>query len=86
MCYTIVEIYEKAGSDMSFSLIPRLMADSLTDLTPQLLQTHGIQFLMLDFDNTIVPYTTNVPTPEMERWLREMQASSIGALPDLSGL
>ena len=63
---------------MSFSLIPRLMADSLTDLTPQLLQTHGIQFLMLDFDNTIVPYTTNVPTPEMERWLREMQASSIG--------
>ena len=78
MCYTIVEIYEKAGSDMSFSLIPRLMADSLTDLTPQLLQTHGIQFLMLDFDNTIVPYTTNVPTPEMERWLREMQASSIG--------
>jgi HAD superfamily phosphatase (TIGR01668 family) len=27
---------------------------------------------MLDFDNTIVPYTTNVPTPDMEIWLRCM--------------
>lgn len=63
---------------MSFSLIPQLMAESLTDLTPQLLQARGVRFLMLDFDNTIVPYTTNEPTREMEQWLRQMQASSIG--------
>ena len=32
---------------------------------------------MLDFDNTIVPYTTDVPTADMERWLSRMNASEI---------
>ena len=32
---------------------------------------------MLDFDNTIVPYTTSTPTPQMEKWLEEMSASDI---------
>jgi len=32
---------------------------------------------MLDFDNTIVPYTTSVPTEAVEAWLREMLASDI---------
>ena len=32
---------------------------------------------MLDFDNTIVPYTTDEPTPEMQNWLNRMNASDI---------
>lgn len=63
---------------MSFSLIPKLIVDNLTDLTPEALRRCGIEFLMLDFDNTIVPYTTNDPTPEMEQWLSAMLASEIG--------
>ena len=63
---------------MSFPLIPDLMVSAVTDLTPELLQSRKIRFLMLDFDNTIVPYTTNTPTEEMEQWLRTMQASEIG--------
>lgn len=63
---------------MSVSLIPKLIVDRLTDLTSEFLQQQGITFLMLDFDNTIVPYTTNEPSPEMEMWLRQMQQSSIG--------
>lgn len=62
---------------MSFSLLPGLMARCLTDLTPELLTEHGIRLLMLDFDNTIVPYTTDVPTEEMERWLEKMKHSGI---------
>ena len=62
---------------MSFSLLPRFMTRSLTDLTPEFLEQQGIRLLMLDFDNTIVPYTTNVPTAEMEGWLRQMAASPI---------
>ena len=46
---------------MPFSLIPKLILPSLTDLTPELLAARGVRFLMLDFDNTIVPYTTNEP-------------------------
>lgn len=63
---------------MSFPLIPTIIVDSLTQLTPEMLLEQGIEFLMLDFDNTIVPYTTNDPTPEMEQWLRMMQASQVG--------
>jgi len=62
---------------MRFSLLPKWKADSITLLTPQLLEAKGIKLLMLDFDNTIVPYTTNDTTEKMAAWLREMAASSI---------
>ena len=62
---------------MSFSLLPKLMADSLTALTPEVLRLYGIRLLMLDFDNTIVPYTTDIPTEPMVNWLEEMKSSGI---------
>ena len=62
---------------MPFSLIPKLILPSLTDVTPELLSARGVRFLMLDFDNTIVPYTTNEPAEAMAVWLRRMQASEI---------
>lgn len=62
---------------MPFSLLPRILADSLTDITPELLRCRNIRLLMLDFDNTIVPYTTDIPTPEMQRWLADMRGSEI---------
>ena len=62
---------------MSFSPLPKLITPKLTDLTYQQLRLRGIWLLMLDFDNTIVPYTTSTPTAEMDQWLREMAASDI---------
>ena len=62
---------------MPFSLLPKALATKLTDIPPRWLEENGIELLMLDFDNTIVPYTTSVPTEEMARWLREMAASGI---------
>ena len=59
---------------MPFSFLPRLMTGKTTDVTAELLRQRNIRLLMLDFDNTIVPYTTTVPTPEMETWLAEMNA------------
>ena len=62
---------------MPFSLLPRIRTEKLTDLTVQHLLDRKIRLLMLDFDNTIVPYTTNVPTEEMQQWLRAMVQSEI---------
>ena len=62
---------------MLFPLLPAYMTDAVTDLTPQWLSDQNIRLLMLDFDNTIVPYTTNTPTAEVEAWLKEMAASEI---------
>ena len=57
--------------------LPDVMVSALTDVTPELLQKREIDLLLLDFDNTILPYTTDLPTEEMEAWLRRMQASEI---------
>ncbi len=62
---------------MSFSLLPRTVACELTDLSPTFLRSKQIQLLMLDFDNTIVPYTTNIPTNQMKAWLEMMLESDI---------
>lgn len=62
---------------MSLSLLPGLMTEKLTDLTPALLRTRGVQLLMMDFDNTIVPYTTDIPTEEMAAWLSTMLHSGV---------
>ena len=47
---------------MRLSFLPTIIVERVTQLTPELLQKMDIRLLMLDFDNTIVPYTTNVPT------------------------
>ena len=62
---------------MPLSFLPSLMTPVLTDVTPELLKQREIRLLMLDFDNTIVPYTTSIPTPEMDAWLRSWPQEEI---------
>ncbi len=62
---------------MSISFLPTFIIDSITQLTPEFLLSHGIRLLMLDFDNTIVPYTTDTPTEEMAAWLERMTVSDV---------
>ena len=62
---------------MRFSLLPAHITEKLTDLTPEFLKQQNIRLLMLDFDNTIVPYTTSVATGEMDAWLRNILTSDI---------
>ncbi len=62
---------------MPVSLLPKYLTDSVTDLTPQFLTQRGIRLLMLDFDNTLVPYTRDVPTQEIQDWLEGMKRSDI---------
>ena len=63
---------------MPLSFVPKIIVDRLTDVTPEMLQRYGVQFLMLDFDNTIVPYTTSVPTDAVRAWIQRMKMSDIG--------
>ncbi len=62
---------------MRFSLLPFAVTEKLTDLSVEYLQEQNVKLLMLDFDNTVVPYTTNDPTEEMAQWLKKMNASDI---------
>ena len=69
--------YESMGENMSISFLPNVITEKLTDLTPEFLISRNIRLLMLDFDNTIVPYTTDVLTGAMEAWIAMMQNSSV---------
>ena len=62
---------------MPFPLLPTYRTDAITDLTVEDLRRMDIRLLMLDFDNTIVPYTSNEPTRKMLAWLRTMLDSEI---------
>lgn len=62
---------------MTFPFLPDILLSSLTDITPELLRQYGARYLLMDFDNTIVPYTTNMPTKAMTEWISRMQASEI---------
>ena len=62
---------------MAFSLLPKIIVPALTDVSAEILNDRGIKLLMLDFDNTIVPYTTSVPTDAMKAWFGKMAQSDI---------
>ena len=62
---------------MRISLLPKAIFPALTQISPEYLHRQGIRLLMLDFDNTIVPYTTDTPSPEMEQWLHDLAQSGI---------
>ena len=57
---------------MSISFLPEMVTDRVTDISPGFLRQKGIRLLMMDFDNTLVPYTTDTPTNAVEDWLKAM--------------
>lgn len=59
------------------SLIPDLIYDSVIQLTPEVLRGLGIDVLFLDFDNTIVPYTSDVPSAQVADWFDSVKAAGI---------
>ena len=62
---------------MPISLVPRYRARSVADISPAFLKARGIRLLMLDFDNTLVPYTNDEPTELVLEWIRKMQETDI---------
>lgn len=62
---------------MPFPFLPRFVADKLTDIQPEQLHAHGIRLLMLDFDNTIVPYRVNEPPRETLDWFAKVRDAGI---------
>ncbi len=62
---------------MPFPFLPTWTAPAVTDISLEFLKNNNIALLMLDFDNTIVPYTTDTPTEEVTTWLKDMAQSEI---------
>ena len=48
------------------------------ELTPEYLLSRGIRGLLLDMDNTLIPYEEELPTAEITAFIRSMQENGIG--------
>ena len=62
---------------MPFPFLPTWQAEDVTQITPDFLKAQGIRLLMLDFDNTLLPYTTNTPTGEVIAWLEQIKSAEL---------
>lgn len=71
------QITGKKRDNMAFSPFASEEIHSITDLKPEWFRQRGIRLMLLDFDNTIVPYTTGEPTEAFTSWLRETRAAGV---------
>lgn len=62
---------------MSLSLLPDVILTGITDITADQMRKRNISLLMMDFDNTIVPYTTSVPENAVVQWFEQMRLSDV---------
>lgn len=58
-------------------LLPKYIFSKITDISPDFLVKHDVRLLLMDFDNTMMPYTTNTPTEELLDWLKGMESAGI---------
>ncbi|WP_245618362.1 YqeG family HAD IIIA-type phosphatase [Deinococcus misasensis] len=58
-------------------LKPTLMVRHVTELSPEFLNDWGIKGLILDLDNTLVPYKSNETASEIQEWVQAMHASDV---------
>jgi HAD superfamily phosphatase (TIGR01668 family) len=56
---------------------PHLILASVADITPELLQKHGIRSLLLDVDSTLKRYRATEIPPESVQWIESMREAGI---------
>lgn len=57
--------------------VPDYYFDTVYFITPKLLSDSGIKAIILDIDNTLVPYEIPEPTDEVSAWLKNMWDNGI---------
>ena len=58
-------------------LVPDLVLSSFRDITPALLENHGIRFILSDIDNTLVTYDDEEPTADVLAFFRMLAENGI---------
>ena len=57
--------------------VPTYRARSVYSLTPRFLRSAGIRLLLLDLDNTLIPYGGGTPGEELRGWAAEFLESGL---------
>ena len=59
------------------TLVPELYCDDIYGITPEYIKGKGIEAVILDIDNTLVPYEIAEPTEEVRAWLNALTEAGI---------
>ena len=59
------------------SFLPDSIFQTITQIRPAFLREHGVRLLLMDFDNTMLPYTTDRPEQPLLDWIAGMQDAGI---------
>lgn len=58
---------------------PKAHFNNIYEITPNFLKSKGVKGVLLDIDNTLVPYSVKVPDEKVLNWLAELEAAEIKA-------
>ena len=58
-------------------LTPDAIFNTFDELTVEYLKEHEIKYLILDVDNTLIPYEETLPRPGVLSWLGELKEAGI---------
>ncbi|MEB3359335.1 MAG: YqeG family HAD IIIA-type phosphatase [Synechococcales bacterium] len=50
-----------------------ILGDTILGLTPDLIRTYGLKGIILDVDETLVPFGIRQPTAELRQWIEEIR-------------
>ncbi len=62
---------------MAFSFVPQVYCPSIYALSVEALQKNGIRLVLLDLDNTLLPYRSLTPSADLRHWLSALQEANI---------
>ena len=58
-------------------LLPDFLFESVTEVVPSFLKCWELRLVLLDFDNTMLPYTTNEPDAALLAWIDRLKRAKI---------
>ncbi|MEH2164910.1 MAG: YqeG family HAD IIIA-type phosphatase [Nostoc sp.] len=53
-----------------------IIEGSVLNLTPDIIQKYGLKGLVLDVDETLVPFTVGMASPELREWVEQIRTST----------
>lgn len=62
---------------MNTILFPKVHFNHIYEITPEYLKYKGVSCVLLDIDNTLVPYSVKVPDEKVLNWLKQLKAAGL---------
>jgi len=70
-------LYEKSYANLETIMIPHMLATDIFRITAEELRKKGITLLLLDLDNTLSPYSEDLPPEPVLVWVKELKEAGI---------